>query len=111
MPPRDRTRPAINCGVTGDLAFFWPVFAVQWKHLYRAVDKAGETVDFLLSGRGDLAAARRKLERAINLHGLPEKIHPADLAILSLYATSKRKRFREYPTDLKPEAISIRTTL
>jgi transposase-like protein len=30
-------------------------------------------VDFLLTAKRDLAAARRYLERAINLHGLPEK--------------------------------------
>ena len=48
--------------------------AGQWKYLYRAVDEAGDTVDFLLSAKRELAAARRYLERAINLHGLPEKI-------------------------------------
>jgi transposase-like protein len=48
--------------------------ASQWKYLYRAVDKSGETVDFLLTAKRDLAAARRYLERAINLHGLPERI-------------------------------------
>jgi transposase-like protein len=31
-------------------------------------------VDFLLAARRDLAAARRFLERAINLHDVPEKI-------------------------------------
>ena len=31
-------------------------------------------MDFLLTAKRDLAAARRYLERAINLHGLPEKI-------------------------------------
>jgi transposase-like protein len=30
----------------------------QWAYLYRAVDKAGRTVDFLLSRRRDMAAAR-----------------------------------------------------
>ena len=45
--------------------------AGQWKYLYRAVDKAGDTVDFMLTAKRDLAAARRYLERAINLHGLP----------------------------------------
>jgi transposase-like protein len=48
--------------------------AGQWKYLYRAVDKSGDTVDFLLTAKRDLAAARRYLERAINLHGLPDKI-------------------------------------
>ena len=48
--------------------------AGQWKYLYRAVDKAGDTVDFLLTATRDKAVAQRYLERAINLHGLPEKI-------------------------------------
>ena len=48
--------------------------AGQWKYLYRAVDRAGDTVDFLLTAKRDMAAARRFLECAINLHDLPEKI-------------------------------------
>lgn len=48
--------------------------AGKWEYLYRAVDRAGDTVDFLLTAKRDKAAARRFLERAINLHGLPEKI-------------------------------------
>ena len=48
--------------------------AGQWKYPYRAVDREGDTVDFLLTAKRDLAAARRFLERAINLHDLPEKI-------------------------------------
>jgi putative transposase len=48
--------------------------AGQWKYLYRVVDRAGDTVDFLLTAKRDMAAARRFLERAINLHDLPEKI-------------------------------------
>ena len=46
----------------------------KWKYLYRAVDRDGGTVDFLLTAKRDLAAARRFLERAINLHDVPEKI-------------------------------------
>ena len=46
----------------------------QWKYLYRAVDKLGHTVDFLLTARRDHAAARRFFERAIGLHDVPEKI-------------------------------------
>ena len=48
--------------------------AGEWKYLYRAVDREGDTVDFLLTAKRDLAAARRFLERAINLHDVPEKI-------------------------------------
>jgi putative transposase len=47
--------------------------AGEWKHLYRAVERAGDTVDFLLTAMRDLAAARRFLERAINLHDVPKK--------------------------------------
>ena len=46
----------------------------QWKYLYRAVDRDGDTVDFLLTAKRDLDAARRFLERAITLHDVPEKI-------------------------------------
>ena len=46
----------------------------QWKYLYRAVDREGDTVDFLFSTHRDEAAARRFLERAIDLHGVPQKI-------------------------------------
>jgi transposase-like protein len=46
----------------------------RWKYLYRAVDRAGETVDFLLTAKRDCAAARKFLERAIDLNGVPEKI-------------------------------------
>ena len=45
-----------------------------WKYLYRAVDRGGDTVDFLLTARRDEAAARRFLERAIDRHGEPKKI-------------------------------------
>ena len=48
--------------------------AGEWKYLYRAVDRDGDTPDFLLRAKRDCAAARRFLERAIDLHGVPEKI-------------------------------------
>jgi transposase-like protein len=46
----------------------------RWSYLYRAVDKQGLTVDFLLSERRDIAAARRFFTRAVQRHGAPEKI-------------------------------------
>jgi putative transposase len=45
-----------------------------WKYLYRAVDKAGATVDFLLTAKRDRKAALRFLRKAIGHHGVPEKI-------------------------------------
>ena len=47
---------------------------VEWKYLYRAVDRDGHTIDFVLRAHRDYAAARRFLERAIDLHGVPAKI-------------------------------------
>lgn len=44
----------------------------QWKYLYRSVDKAGNTVDFLLRAHRDKAAARRYFEKAIDRNGAPE---------------------------------------
>ncbi|MFP4902056.1 IS6 family transposase [Paraburkholderia sp. BR14261] len=46
----------------------------QWKYLYRAGDKAGKTVDFLLRAHRDKAAARRYFEKAIDQNGEPETI-------------------------------------
>ena len=42
--------------------------------MYRAVDRDGHTVDFLLTAKRDKAAARRFLERALGVHAVPEKI-------------------------------------
>ena len=46
----------------------------KWKYLYRAVDKAGNTVDFLLRAHRDKAAARRYFEKAIDQNGEPHTI-------------------------------------
>jgi transposase-like protein len=43
----------------------------RWTYLYRAVDKDGDTVDFLLRAHRDKAAARRYLEKAIRYNGEP----------------------------------------
>src|SRR5262245_55197271 len=46
----------------------------QWYYLYRAVDKTGQTIDFLLTEHRDEDAAKRFLTKAIRRHGVPEKI-------------------------------------
>jgi putative transposase len=46
----------------------------EWKYLYRAVDKEGQTIDFLLTPHRDRAAAEAFLRKAIRTQGLPEKI-------------------------------------
>jgi putative transposase len=46
----------------------------QWKYLYRAVDKEGHTIDFLLTPNRDRDAAEAFLHKAIRTQGLPEKI-------------------------------------
>jgi len=56
----------------------------QWVYLYRAVDKQGRTVDFLLSKRRDVAAAKRFFSRATKQHGAPRVI------TLDGYAASHR---------------------
>src|SRR5919197_4133639 len=46
----------------------------EWRYLYRAVDKYGETIDFLLTEHRDKEAALRFLKKAIRRNGLPETI-------------------------------------
>ena len=46
----------------------------HWRYLYRAVDKSGQTIDFLLTEHRDERSAMRFLTKAIRRHGVPEKI-------------------------------------
>jgi transposase-like protein len=43
----------------------------QWKYLYRAVDREGQTIDFLLTAHRDKKAALRFLKKAVRHHGFP----------------------------------------
>ena len=56
----------------------------SWVYLYRAVDKAGRTVDFFLSRNRDVNAAKAFLRKAMNHRRKPTKITP------DAYAASHR---------------------
>src|SRR5512134_3082994 len=46
----------------------------EWRYLYRAVDKTGQTIDFLLMEHRNTEAALRFLTHAIRRHGVTETI-------------------------------------
>jgi transposase-like protein len=56
----------------------------EWMYLYRAVDKAGKTVDFYLSRKRDVNAAKAFLRKAMQGQPVPTKI------TLDAYAASHR---------------------
>jgi transposase-like protein len=70
----------------------------QWKYLYRAVDKAGNTIDFLLRAHRDKAAARSYFEKAINQNGEPETVtidkSGSNLAALNALNQDRKKPIR-----------------
>lgn len=47
----------------------------QWKYFYRAVDKEGNTIDYLLTVKRDMKAAKRSLKKAIKRNGQPELVN------------------------------------
>jgi putative transposase len=45
-----------------------------WKYLYRAIDKQGKTVDFLLTAKRNMAAAKRFFDKAMGANGDLNKV-------------------------------------
>lgn len=48
--------------------------AGRWRYVYRAVDGFGQVIDFYVSARRDIAAARRFLGAALAAHGEPDEV-------------------------------------
>ncbi|MDB5837883.1 MAG: family transposase [Caballeronia sp.] len=46
----------------------------EWRYLYRAVDKDGNTIDFLLRTHRDKAEAQRYFEKSMAQNGVPETV-------------------------------------
>ena len=75
----------------------------QWVYLYRAVDKQGHTVDFLLSKRRDVIAAKRFFSRATKQHGAPKVI------TLDGYAASHRAVTNLKAAGTLPRRVRVRS--
>ena len=71
--------------------------------LHRAVDTSGRTVDFLLSRRRDIAAAKRFFSRATGQHGVPRVI------TLDGYAASHRAVAKLKELGTLPRRIRVRS--
>jgi len=76
----------------------------KWKYLYRAVDKYGDTIDFLLRAKRDKVAAKAFFKKAIRENGKPEKVN-IDKSGSNTYALEDINT--EYK-DNKEEKIEIR---
>ena len=75
-----------------------------WVYLYRAVDKQGFTVDFYLSRKRDVEAAKQFLRRAMKNQRVPTKI------TLDGYAASHRA-VREMKEDGElPQLVKVRSS-
>jgi transposase-like protein len=75
----------------------------QWVYLYRAVDKQGRTVDFLLSKRRDVATAKLFFSRATKQHGAPRVI------TLDGYAASHRAVAKLKEVGTLPRRVRVRS--
>jgi transposase-like protein len=73
----------------------------QWVYLYRAVDRAGNTVDFRLSPRRDVAAAKAFFRKAIKGQGSVPRSITLDGYAASHRAVHEMKADGELPAEAK----------
>jgi len=76
----------------------------EWMYLYRAVDKAGKTVDFHLSRKRDVNAAKAFLRKAMKGQRTPTKI------TLDAYAASHRAVAELQGNGELPKRVAVRTS-
>ena len=76
----------------------------QWVYLYRAVDKAGQTVDFYLSRQRDVNAAKVFLRQAMKQQRIPAKI------TLDAYAASHRAVAEWKESGELPKRVKLRSS-
>jgi transposase-like protein len=76
----------------------------EWCYLYRAVDRMGRTVDFRLSGRRDVAAAKAFIRKAIKNHQCPPQTITLDGYAASHRAVRELKADSVLPIDTKPRS-------
>ena len=76
----------------------------RWVYLYRAVDKAGRTVDFFLSRNRDVTAAKIFLRKAMKNRRTPTKI------TLDAYAASHRAVRERKETGELPRRVKVRSS-
>ncbi len=75
-----------------------------WLYLYRAVDKAGKTVDFYLSQNRDVAAVKAFLRKAMRRRRTPTKI------TLDAYAASHRAVADLKKSGELPKRVKVRSS-
>jgi putative transposase len=71
----------------------------EWRYLYRAVDRDGNTIDFLLRAHRDKTAARRYIEKSIAQNGAPETV-TIDRSGANLVALEGINADRERPINI-----------
>ena len=92
----------------------------EWRYLYRAVDKDGNTIDFLLRAHRDKTAARRYFEKSIAQNGVPETVtidkSGANLAALEAINNDRKtpikirqSKYLNNPVEQDHRAIKRRT--